>query len=285
MTIQEAYQDIIASLQNIYPPDEAANIADLVMERITDMDRSKRRINGSSLLGSENTCQLDIIKNELSKNRPVQYVLGEAWFMGMPFYVNESVLIPRPETEELVDWIINDIRGSKFPPSILDIGTGSGCIPVSLKKNLPAASVSAIDICEKALRVAERNAAARGTMISYFQLNILRRDQREKLPKFHVIVSNPPYITKQEMKLMNANVLNYEPHLALFVPDNDPLLFYRAIGEFASTHLHQGGRLYVEMHEDNAEETAELFRQLNFPRVEIRKDMQGKKRMCLCVKD
>jgi release factor glutamine methyltransferase len=198
---------------------------------------------------------------------------------GLKLYVDENVLIPRPETEELVEWIVSDltIHNSQF--TILDIGTGSGCIAIALKKKLPSSQLSALDISEAALKIAQRNASDHNTQINFFRADILHEEDIENLSRFDVIVSNPPYVKRNEAEDMRTNVFLYEPHVALFVPDEDALLFYRHIARFANSHLNENGCLYVEINELHAEDVADLFRASGFRSIEIKKDMQGKDRM------
>jgi release factor glutamine methyltransferase len=216
--------------------------------------------------------------NRLLQQEPVQYILQQAWFGKYKFYVDKNVLIPRPETEELVEWIIEDAIARTEKIRVLDIGTGSGCIPISLKKRMPAAEVWAIDISEGALEVAKRNASTIGADIHFLQLDMLDSLQWTSLPAFDIIVSNPPYIPENNKAAMLPNVLQYEPAIALFVPDEDALLFYKAITAFAKTHLQKKGLLYFEIHEDLGESVAELLQAEGFS-AEIRKDMQQKDRM------
>jgi release factor glutamine methyltransferase len=194
--------------------------------------------------------------------------------------VNEDVLIPRPETEELVELIIAD-RGSRLTDiSILDIGTGSGCIPIALKKNLPAAMISAIDISEQALTVAKNNAEDHNTSINFMQMDFLDEEQWKMLPHFDIIVSNPPYIPENEKDQLAKNVLDHEPHRALFVADNRPLLFYEKIAVFGKTHLKPNGKMYMETHSGQAGAVAALFQNI-YSSVEIKNDLFGKERMVI----
>ncbi|MBL7747320.1 MAG: peptide chain release factor N(5)-glutamine methyltransferase [Chitinophagaceae bacterium] len=208
----------------------------------------------------------------------MQYVLNQSWFGNLKLYVDNNVLIPRPETEELVEWII---ANCKFPVNelkILDIGTGSGCIPISLKRRIRKADVWAVDISEAALNVAKKNASALGTEINFLHLDILNETNWERLPSFDIIVSNPPYVPGKDKEQMQPNVLKYEPGIALFVPDNDALLFYKAITRFAKQHLNTEGHLYFEIHEDLGNATMDLLQSEGFL-PEIKKDMQQKDRM------
>ncbi len=215
----------------------------------------------------------------LKNNEPVQYVVGETWFYDLRIGVKEGALIPRPETEELVDWIINSEKEAKF---ILDIGTGSGCIPLALKNNLIKAKVSACDISGSAIEIAKENSKDLNLEVDFFKLDILN-DSTWKEDKLDVIVSNPPYIPVQEKIRMNENVLDFEPDLALFVPDDQPLLFYIKIAEFAVLHLKPKGSLYFEIHEDFSSETIQMLKGKGFVDIEIKRDLQGKDRMVRAV--
>jgi release factor glutamine methyltransferase len=252
------------------------------MEKLTGSDKTERMLYKNS----------DITKNEeihwqeyllrLMKHEPVQYVLHEAWFYGLKFYVDEHVLIPRAETEELVDWIVRDaatlLRPEGGPLRILDIGTGSGCIPIAIRKKLAGAEVTSCDVSEAALEVARRNAQAHGVKIEFRLADILDPIARESLTRYDIIVSNPPYVPLKDKRQMAKHVMDYEPHLALFVPDEDPLIFYRAIAGFGIQHLLPRGSIYVEIHEELSGPVTELFRQAGYT-TEKKSDMQGKERM------
>ena len=219
----------------------------------------------------------------LLKHEPVQYVLNECWFYGLKFYVDKNVLIPRPETEELVDWVIRNIKFPFKDLKILDIGTGSGCIAISLKRKLRKAEVWACDISNEALAVAKRNADNLQADINFIQLDFLNEEERNKLPSFDIIVSNPPYIPQKDKETMQQNVVAHEPHTALFVSDNNPLVFYTAIADFATQHLSKDGSIYCEIHENLGKEVSEIFLQNKFI-FEMKKDMQGKERMIKAVR-
>lgn len=269
------------ALKTIYDEREASAISNLLLEKLTGFSRSERLIyRNNTLTGiQENHFKKKIDK--LLDNTPIQYVTNEVWFAGMPFYVDENVLIPRPETEELVELIVGDCHKFNLQaPVVLDIGTGSGCIPISIKKKLLSANVYALDISKKALEIAKRNAATNDAVINFFEADIFHFKPPALFPRFDIIVSNPPYITQSEASLMRPNVLQYEPHQALFVPDNDPLLFYKAIGSFALEHLKRpGGRLYFEINETMGEQVAALLQARGFTSIVIKKDMQQKNRM------
>lgn len=278
MTLHEAQQQLTTSLYELYDNREAANIADWVMEHVTGMRKIDRIMHKQSLLSPERVDQLQQYTRELLTHKPVQYVLHEAWFCGHSFYVDESVLIPRPETEELVAWIVSSLQSPTSYLSILDIGTGSGCIPVSLKKKLPQSTIYACDVSEQALAVAAKNAAAQQAPVQFLQADFLDAASWPSLPAVDIIVSNPPYIPQHNESTMLQNVLAYEPHLALFVPNEDPLVFYEAIARFAQEKLRPGGMIFVEIHEDLGSQTKALFEAKGFT-AEVKKDFQGKDRM------
>ena len=264
-----------------YPASEARAIARLVLETrfgLTPIDICMGRDRTFSL---EERRDLENIVKRLSQKEPVQYVLGQTDFCGRTFSVAPGVLVPRPETEELTEWIIRDEKASGFSsPDILDIGTGSGCIAITLSQELPQAQVSAIDISPQALAIARKN--AEGGVIP-MTVNALERPDRA-LGEFHCIVSNPPYICEHEREDMEENVLRYEPSQALFVPDHDPLLFYRAIGEYAVKTLKEDGRLYVEINRAYGWETTRLFQSLGLRDVTLKKDFYDNERMIRCRK-
>jgi release factor glutamine methyltransferase len=278
MTIQEAARQINHDLQTIYPEGEAAAISNTVIEYLTGSKPTDRAFQREKVISDEQQNRLKEYTHRLLAHEPVQYVLQEAWFGGIKFYVDKNVLIPRPETEELVEWVIANCRFPLDKLSILDIGTGSGCIPITLKRKLRKAHVYSCDISEAALEVAKKNALTLGVDVNFLSLDFLDKDKRDQLSSFNIIISNPPYVPPQDKEQMQPNVLDYEPHTALFVPGNDVLLFYKAIAEFGKNHLAPGGIIYAEIHENAAGPVTELFRSNGFT-TEIKKDMQGKERM------
>lgn len=277
MSIELAYQQLASQLENLYEKREAHTIANWVIEHITSLKRIDRIVQKDKSLNDREAALLKDMTAQLLAHRPMQYVLGEAWFAGMPFFVNESVLIPRPETEELIEWIV--VENNRNPiRQILDIGTGSGCIPITLKKKLPDASVMSIDISAGALGVAKINAGSLGAHIDLREMDFLQEESWSALPVVDCIVSNPPYIRLSEKSNMAENVLAYEPALALFVPDNDALLFYKKIAAFAKKHLVAKGHIFMEINEALAPEVIALFQQHGY-QTTLRKDLQGKDRM------
>ena len=282
MTFAEATKHITEELKTIYSDGEANNIATWVIEHIIGTKRTERVIHKEKKLNAEQLTQLNNCLQRLKQHEPVQYVLNEAWFYGLKFYVDKNVLIPRPETEELIEWVISDCKFPIDKLSILDIGTGSGCIPISLKRKLRRAQVWSCDISEAALQVASKNAMTIGADINFLHLDFLNRTQWKQLPSFNIIISNPPYIPEKGKEQMQPNVVNYEPAIALFVPDNDPLIFYKTIGDFGKEKLNSGGMIYMEIHEDLGEAVSKLFQSSGYS-TEIKKDMQGKERMVKAI--
>ena len=294
MTIHDAGRQLFFQLSHVYDEREAKNISDWVMENITGWSKIDRAINKTVPLSAPQLHLLETYTAGLVAHKPVQYVLHEAWFCGMKLYVDENVLIPRPETEELVEWIIDEARNAKSmgpgfgsqrdhanipAPRILDIGTGSGCIALGLKKGIPGAEVHGYDISAGALEVARLNAAEQHLPIELCRLDFLDEQARNELPAFDILVSNPPYIPVKDKATMAANVLNHEPHLALFVANNDPLRYYKAIAAFAMGHLNPGGAIYMEIYEEAGQTVLDLFRHAGFAHTQLKKDLQGKNRM------
>ncbi len=283
MTFREAEQIFTDSLNSVYDRREAASLAWLSISHICKIERAKYLNLKDTEIPADKYQSLLNVLGELKTGKPLQYIIGETEFYGLNFKVNPSVLIPRPETEELVDWIISDLRQSKTPIKglkIIDIGTGSGCIPISLKQNLPEAQLYALDVSHEALDVSKQNAVLNQTEVNFIQgdiLNLLSKELKDK--KFGIIVSNPPYVTEAEKLQMLPNVLEHEPHLALFVPNDDSLIFYRAIADFALKHSDKNGYLYLEINENLGEETVQLLKQMGFKNIELRQDLNGKDRM------
>jgi release factor glutamine methyltransferase len=283
MTIDDARRNIIEATRQLYELDEASNIAELLMENITKLSRSERIIKGNESLSTPQKRLLQSLISRLQQHEPIQYIIHEAWFAGMRFYVDRNVLIPRPETEELVEWVAKELKSQKSKIKILDIGTGSGCIAIALKKKMPGIEMWACDVSDEALNVARLNADTLHATIDFVPVNFLDTNQRKQLPVVDVIVSNPPYVPKSETKKMKKNVVEYEPSTALFVPDNDPMIFYKAIAEFGMEKLSKGGSIYAEICEDYAEQAKDLFLSKGYQTIELKKDLQGKDRMIKAV--
>ena len=275
MILQEAHRMVIESIAPFYDNREASNIADIVTEHITGFGKVERILYKKNVIDIPQEEQFRDIVIRLMKHEPIQYITGKAWFYQYIFNVNQHVLIPRPETEELVQNIIQDNQLNC--PSIIDIGTGSGCIPISLKKNMEA-EITAIDISYEALSVATKNAKELSASIHFKQLNFLDESNWDELSCYDIIVSNPPYIRKKEKESMYNNVLNHEPHLALFVEDNNPLIFYEKIARFGNTHLKNQGTIWVEINEALPNETKYVFEKEHYTTL-IYNDLQGKSRI------
>jgi release factor glutamine methyltransferase len=285
MTVQEASKMMKYNLQSKYELREAANITDWIMEEITGLSRIDRLINNNHKLSSIQESNWNIILSKLEIGMPIQYVLGYGWFMGFKLKVNEQVLIPRPETEELVQWVLESCENKTGESlSIIDIGTGSGCIPIGIKKSLIKAKVYALDISEGALIVARENAEIHHCEIEFQQFDILNEKKWAELPKVSIIISNPPYIPIAEAIEIEIHVKDFEPHLALFVENEYPLLFYKKILTFSTNNLLPGGMIFFECNEKYSKEVMELGVKFGYNST-IQKDMQGKDRMIRFKKD
>ena len=284
MLLKQYKHHFFDSLQGIQEEQEIESFFFILTEYLHNLKRVDLALNPNFELTEAEVEKWNFILAELQQEKPIQYITGEAWFYGLQFEVNESTLIPRPETEELVEWIVESqkskVQSQKL--EILDIGTGTGCIPISLKSNLPQANVSAIDVSEKALEVAKRNAASNKVEINFIQTNIL--EVADLNQNFDIIVSNPPYVRNLEKQEIKKNVLDYEPHLALFVEDTDALLFYRKIAQLAQKNLSPNGLLFFEINQYLGKETVELLENLGFKNIELRKDFVGNERMIKCEK-
>jgi release factor glutamine methyltransferase len=257
-------------MEKIYDHQEAGNIFDIIHEDV---------FNSIPEFSEADVDRLSEIIERLKKHEPIQYILGEADFYSLKFKVTPDVLIPRPETEELVNAVIQEIRKSGNQKSeILDIGTGSGCIPITLKKNLPDVQVTSIDVSQKALLVAEENAERNETEIYFIRHDFLEEQLWNEFGSYDIIVSNPPYITKTEFNALDKKVKEFEPQTALIAPRTDPFIFYRKIAVFAQTHLNSNGRIFLELNAAHADEISQIFSQAGF-NTAVLKDLQGKNRM------
>ena len=302
MKIKNLKTHFFSELQTIQEASEIESFFFILTEYIHNLKRIDVALNPDFEVSEADFETWNAIISELKTEKPIQYITGEAWFYGCRFEVNENTLIPRPETEELVEWIIESqkskvksqkskVKSQKSKTenltiqqsnhlSILDIGTGSGCIPIALKKEIPNAIVFAIDVSEKALEMARKNAVDNEVEVHFILQNILETDSLDE--KYDIVVSNPPYVRNLEKHEIKKNVLDYEPHLALFVEDNNALLFYRKIAELALTGLSPNGKLFFEINQYLGKETVSLLENLGFKNIELRKDFVGNDRMICC---
>jgi len=298
-TLKDVFADYRAGLANLYDTNELEAITLLTISEISNLSKAKIKAFPEFQLSQEQVEKLANTLTQLKTGKPIQYILGKTEFYGLPFYVNPSVLIPRPETEELVEWVISSVGSSQSAVGserlamgsrqlavgdILDIGTGSGCIAISLKKNLPQYNVTAIDISETALQTAKENAHLNNVDIEFIKADILNLTNHSLLTThYSLIISNPPYVTLHDKTQMHTNVTEFEPHNALFVPKDDPLIFYKAIAVFAATNLVKNGLLFFEINESYGNEIVELLSNKGFKNIVLRKDMSGRDRMVKAV--
>lgn len=277
MTFQALREYVLQSLSGNYSREEILSFFGLLLENYLAVSQVEAALNPHEEIPREAVIKIQQAVRRLQNYEPVQYILGETEFFGLNFRVNKNCLIPRPETEELVDWILSVVKRDAI---VLDIGTGSGCIAVSLAKHLPEATVHALDISGEALKIAAENAVRNNVQVRFIEEDVLLS---ETLPlRYDLIVSNPPYVRESEKKLMAPNVLNFEPAQALFVEDTDPLLFYRKIARLARRFLNPGGRLFFEINEYFSAEILDLLTAKEFREIELKKDIFGKFRMIGC---
>ncbi len=275
-TVKEAYQNFKIFISKVYEPAEAESITAMVFKEILGYDRIKLILNETELLSASLFEQIDFIAFQLIQHKPIQYILGYTYFHDLKISVNEHVLIPRPETEEIIDFILAKHENQKM--DVLDIGTGSGCIPIALKHQRGTWNLSAIDVSADALKTAQSNAKKHILQIEFILADVFEFQPKVK---FDLIVSNPPYVLESEKLQMQQNVLAFEPALALFVPDQKPLKYYERIVSIAAKHLNANGKLYLEINESFASETAELLAQFSFVNIQIIQDFKGKNRLVL----
>jgi release factor glutamine methyltransferase len=290
MKIKEYRTQFIQELTAMYDAGEAESFFYLILEEKQQLKRIDLALQPDLVFSEGEIAAWNSILEELKLEIPIQYLLGKTSFYGLDFEVNENVLIPRPETEELVDWILSNAQKISKSSSlkILDIGTGSGCIAISLAKNLPNAQVFAIDVSDKALATAKKNAIRNGVNVRFIEQNILEVVTLSAVEgleqEFDIIVSNPPYVRNLEKEEIKKNVLDNEPHLALFVEDHDALIFYKKIAELAQKNLTHSGQLYFEINQYLGKEMVDLLEGMNFKNVELRKDIYGNDRMTLGIR-
>ena len=280
MTIHHIVNEIHLQLAVLYPIEEIESFIRILFRNYLDMNPVQAHLSHDNELPAEIGLQIRMAIDELKKCRPIQYILGEAEFYGLPFAVTPDVLIPRPETEELVDWIVHEYDRDSIL-SVIDIGTGSGCIAVALAANFPNANVWAVDISEAALAVAQQNTLKNKVKINFLLEDVLKENWMGFSPcSLDVAVSNPPYVTPSEKRLMQPNVLEYEPHCALFTPeDNDPFIFYKRIASFGLKCLKDRGRIFFEINEAFPGEVTDILKQYGYSDIVSRKDINGKWRM------
>lgn len=279
MKIKQYRTQFIKELSPFYDAYEAESFFYLILEEKHKLRQIDLALNHELAFEGNDFIIWDELLKQLKQEVPIQYLLGKTNFYGLDFEVNENVLIPRPETEELVEWIINENASPEKSKKIriLDIGTGSGCIAISLAKNLPNAEVVAIDVSKKAIETAKRNAIRNNVEVTFVMLDILKEE--ELRCQFDIIVSNPPYVRNLEKEEIKKNVLDYEPHLALFVEDNDALIFYRKIASLAKKALFEKGKLYFEINQYLGKEMTDLLENMDYKNIELRKDIYDNDRM------
>lgn len=273
-------KSIRKELAGIYTKGEIESLIFLIFEKLKGYSRTQFLLAGEEELNEDDREKIGKIVARLKNHEPIQYILGMTEFYGLPFQSVSGVLIPRPETEELVQWIIQENKNPK--PSILDIGTGTGCIAISLRKNIPQSTILACDISPVCIETARRNSELNSTEVSVFQYDILNNIPEISFPELDIIVSNPPYIREAERGLMEKNVLEHEPELALFVSDENPLIFYERIADFSKIHMKNQGRLYFEINEAFGSECCAMLQEKGFSEIALKKDIHGKDRMIGC---
>jgi len=282
MKIKEYRAQFIQELLPIYDAGESESFFYLILEDKQNLKRIDLALNPDLAFSNDEIELWNFILAELKKEIPIQYILGKTSFYGLEFEVNSNVLIPRPETEELIEWIIDCfVPRNDTKLKVLDIGTGSGCIAISLAKNISNAQVFAIDVSEKALVTAQKNASINEVNVTFLEKNILETEDLKQ--QFDLIVSNPPYVRELEKEEIKKNVLDNEPHLALFVDDNDALIFYKKIAELAQKNLSPNGQLFFEINQYLGKEMLELLKKTGFKNIELRKDIYGNDRMIRAV--
>ena len=282
MNIQSLRENIKKELHGLYPEREIMSLFEILVDYRLGLKGHEIGLNRLLELDNKDVEWFREAISRMSDFYPVQYITGTTEFLGIPIIIKPGVLIPRPETEELVEWI--RIENHFKNPRILDIGTGSGCIAIALKKLIPGSEVTATDISAKALAIADENAKSLGLQILFREHDIKTGQAIPDLQEFDIIVSNPPYIPESEKSGMDRNVADFEPFEALFVPDRDPLIFYRLIAEFSRKHLNRGGLMYLELHEQLAEQVSDMFIKNGMTDISVRRDINGKSRMLKCRK-
>lgn len=268
-----------------YETEEIDILAGYCFQDFNHITKKDLLLNPDKTVSESDLLKYSFAVKDLKRGRPIQYILGKAWFMSHEFDVNESVLIPRPETEELTELVIHELMMHDETVSVIDIGTGSGCIPISVKLKKPRTHVYALDVSQDALAVAQQNASKLNADVKFMHVDFLDKSKWEKLPPVSIIVSNPPYVKASESSAMLDRVKDHEPHAALFVPDEDALVFYKAIAEFAMLKLKPGGKVFVEINEALGIETCIVFQKAGLSDVQLKQDMQGKDRFVTAMQN
>ena len=281
MTVKYFHNKFIAELLGIYSGEEAGAMASILLQDVLGLSRADVVMKGDENIDAGKLRFLNDVLTRLKNEEPLQYILGRTEFYGLDILLNPDVLIPRSETEELIAWVLNTVNTET--PKILDFGTGSGCIPLALKKNLPKSKITGVDKSQKALKLAKKNGRSLNLDVEFLAFDILR-DAPSKMGTVDVVVSNPPYVRFSEREKMTSNVLKYEPHMALFVKDEDPLIFYRKIADIGKQILKESGLLFFEINEEFGNEILSLLRDKGYENTELRKDLNGKDRMVKALK-
>jgi release factor glutamine methyltransferase len=279
--MKETIQYIEEELSGLYPKIEIKSFIRLIIENVCNLDYTGMIIRQNTELSPDSKLKIKEIVEHLKESEPIQYILGEAHFMDLKLKITKPVFIPRPETEELAQWIIDSHKNKS--PEILDIGTGSGCIALALERHIRMSRVSAVDISQDALNNARYNSSIHNLSVNFFNADIFQWENY-KWDNYDIIVSNPPYVMEKEKNDIEVNILKYEPWIALFVPDDNPLIFYRTIAEFARNYLKKGGWIYFEINEKLGDELRLLLLRMGFGNIEIKRDISNKERMVRCCK-
>ncbi len=280
-TLEELIREIKNSLSGLYPDHEIGQFSNMIVEHLLNYSKIDIQLKRNEFIAEHFFQQALEIIDQLKEFRPIQYIFGKAHFYGFELMVDERVLIPRQETEELVQWIVDDYSG--IPVKIMDVGTGSGCIAITLAKVLPKSNLHALDISSGALELAGENATFNSADVAFFEADIFDPDYKQFAPEYNVVVSNPPYVRESEKGAMGRNVTGYEPQIALFVEDSFPLLFYHAVARFGRQVLSKNGILYCEINEAYGHEVQNLLNVYGYYDIELRKDINGKDRMVKAI--
>ena len=284
-TLHKIHHEFLEKLRDIYPEREIKSIFFIVLKSVLNFSNIEYIFHKHESIDANKLPEIKTIINRLKKNEPIQYILRQTEFCGISLFVNKHALIPRQETEELVEMIIKDVQEKRNRVNILDIGTGSGCIAIALKKKLPKSHVTAVDISRQALKVAIKNSHLLKSSILFKRVDILKKNHPLYKQKFHIIVSNPPYVLSSQKKDMHKNVLEYEPEKALFAPDKDPIIFYHKILEFSKKHLATEGSIFFEINPMLKNEIIDKANSLGFKQLRVVKDMNGKERFIIILKE